>query len=99
LDNFGVNIQYLRGQGYDGAASMSGRFNCVQSIIKKQYKTAVYVYCSAHVLNLVICSSCEIACIRNAMGIIETVYNFLNTLKRQCVLQSEVKYQIQRKKN
>ncbi|KAF0748974.1 52 kDa repressor of the inhibitor of the protein kinase-like, partial [Aphis craccivora] len=90
LDNFGVNIQYLREQGYDGAASMS-EFNGVQSIIKKQYKTAVYVHCSAHVLNLVICSSCEIACIRNAMGIIETVYNFLNTLKRQCVLQSEVK--------
>ncbi|XP_025196209.1 zinc finger MYM-type protein 1-like [Melanaphis sacchari] len=89
LENFGINIQYLRGQGYDGAASMSGRFNGVQSIIKKQYKTAVYVHCSAHVLNLVICSSCEMACIRNAMGVIETVYNFMNTPKRQCVLQKK----------
>lgn len=96
--NFGINIQYLRGQGYDGAASMSGRFNGVQSIIKKQYKTAVYVHCSAHVLNLVICSSCEIACIRNAMGVIETVYNFMNTSKRQCVLQSEVRSKVSNSK-
>jgi len=73
---------------------MSGRFNGVQSIIKEQYKTAVYVHCSAHVLNLVICSSCEIACIRNAMGVIETVYNFMNTPKRQCVLQSEVRSKV-----
>lgn len=75
---------------------MSGRFNGVQSIIKKQYKTAVYVHCSAHVLNLIIsiCSSCEIACIKNAMGVIETVYNFMNTTKRQCVLQSRVRSKV-----
>lgn len=52
LDNFAINIQYLTGQDYDGAPSMSGRFNDVQSIIKKQYKTTVYVHGSAHVLNL-----------------------------------------------
>ncbi|XP_029348102.1 52 kDa repressor of the inhibitor of the protein kinase-like [Acyrthosiphon pisum] len=79
---------------YDGAAAMSGRFNGVQSIIKQQYKTAVYVHCSAYVLNLVICSSCEISCIRNAMGVIESIYNFMNTPKRQCVLQSEVRNKI-----
>jgi len=77
---------------------MSGMFNGVQSIIKKEYKMAVYVHCSAHVLNLVICSSCEIACIRYAMGIIETVYNFMNTPKRQCVLQSEVRSKVSNSK-
>lgn len=73
---------------------MSGQFNGVQAIINKQYKTAVYVHCSAHVLNLAICSACEIPSIRNAMGIIEAVYNFMNTPKRQCVLQNEIKSKI-----
>lgn len=27
LKNFDINLQYLRGQGYDGAVSMSGWFN------------------------------------------------------------------------
>jgi len=57
LKNFGIDLQYLRGQGYDGARS--GRFNGVQAIVKKQYKTTVYIHCSAHVLNLAICSACE----------------------------------------
>ncbi|XP_050058718.1 zinc finger MYM-type protein 1-like [Aphis gossypii] len=91
LKNFGIDLQYLRGQGYDGAAAMSGRFNGVQAIVKKQYKTAVYIHCSAHVLNLAICSACELSSIRNTIGIIEAVYNFMNTPKRQCVLQNEVK--------
>lgn len=83
LKNFGIHLQYLRGQGYDGAAAMSGRFNSVQVIVKKQYKTAVYIHCSALVLNLAICSACELSSIRNTIGIIETVYNFMNTPKRQ----------------
>lgn len=94
LKNFGIDLQYLRGQGYDGAAAMSGRFNGVQAIVKKQYKTAVYIHCSAHVLNLAICSACELSSIRNTIGIIEAVYNFMNTPKRQCVLQNEVKSKI-----
>jgi len=42
LKNFGIDLQYLRGQGYDGSAAMSGRFNGVQAIVKKQYKAEVY---------------------------------------------------------
>ena len=30
--SFGVDISKMRGQGYDGAASMSGKFNGVQLI-------------------------------------------------------------------
>lgn len=94
MEHFGIHLQYLRGQDYDGAAAMSGRFNGVQSLIKQQYRTAVYVHCSAYVLNLVICSSCDIFCIRNAIGVIESIYNFMNNPKRQCVLQSDVRNKI-----
>ena len=30
MKNFGIETQYLRGQGYDGAATMSGKYNGVQ---------------------------------------------------------------------
>jgi len=38
LTEMKIEVQYLRGQGYDGAASMSGRFNGVQACIKKNIK-------------------------------------------------------------
>lgn len=51
LDNlreFGIDTQYLRGQGYDGAAAMAGKYNGVQAYIKKEHPLALYVHCSAH---------------------------------------------------
>jgi hypothetical protein len=30
-----INLKYLRGQGYDGAAALSGEFNGVQAYIRK----------------------------------------------------------------
>ena len=54
LSGFGIDLTYLRGQGYDDAAAMSGRFNGVQAFIKEQHPLAVYVHCSAHSLNLAV---------------------------------------------
>lgn len=33
----GLELKYLRGQGYDGAAAMSGHFNGVQAHVTKNY--------------------------------------------------------------
>ncbi|CAH0563002.1 unnamed protein product [Brassicogethes aeneus] len=57
LQEFGVKTKYLRGQGYDGAASMSGKYNGVQAHIKKLHPLAHYVHCSAHNLNLAVSKS------------------------------------------
>jgi len=35
LKKFGINTQYLRGQGYDGAAAMAGKYDGVQAYVKK----------------------------------------------------------------
>ncbi|XP_050546050.1 zinc finger MYM-type protein 1-like [Daktulosphaira vitifoliae] len=91
LTDMKIEMQYIRGQGYDGAASMSGRFNGVQSCIKKEYKTAIYVHCSAHSLNLAITYACGVQSIRNTMGTIEKVFVFLNTPKRQAAFSKHVK--------
>ncbi|XP_041472075.1 52 kDa repressor of the inhibitor of the protein kinase-like [Lytechinus variegatus] len=90
LEGYGINLQYLRGQGYDGAAAMSGRFKGVQSHISKEYPNAPYVHCAAHSLNLAVSGSCNERPIKNCMGTIESVYSFLNTAKRQAVLKESV---------
>lgn len=41
LQKFGIDVKYLRGQGYDGAASMLGAFNGVQAIICQSYPLAL----------------------------------------------------------
>lgn len=87
LMKFGVDMSTLRGQGYDGAASMSGKFNGVQAHIQELYPTAVYVHCAAHSLNLAVSSSCEVPPIRNTISTIGRLYEFFNTPKRQSVLK------------
>lgn len=66
LQHLGIDTTYLRGQqGYDGAASMSGKFNGVQAHNKDTHPLAIYVHCSAHVLNLVVSKLCSATQIRN----------------------------------
>ncbi|KAE9542517.1 hypothetical protein AGLY_003378 [Aphis glycines] len=62
LEEIGINVKYLRGQGYDGAASMSGQFNGVQAHITKHYLLAHYIHCSFHSLNLAISDSIVRVC-------------------------------------
>ena len=90
LNEYGIDLQYLRGQGYDGAAAMSGRFNGVQRHISEEFPNAPYVHCAAHSLNLAVSDACNERPIKNCLGTISSVYNFLNTAKRQAVLQENV---------
>lgn len=46
-------------QTYDGASVLSSEVNGVQSIIRQQCPLAMYVWCSAHVLNLILSKSFE----------------------------------------
>lgn len=49
-----INIMDCRGQSYDTAANMSGKFNGLQTRIKEINPLAVYVPCGAHRLNLTV---------------------------------------------
>ncbi|XP_039254132.2 zinc finger MYM-type protein 1-like [Styela clava] len=50
----GLDLLKCRGQGYDGAANMQGAYDGLQAKIAAKQPLAVYVYCAAHNLNLVI---------------------------------------------
>ncbi|KAL4091238.1 hypothetical protein QTP88_025960 [Uroleucon formosanum] len=48
----GLKIENIRGQCYDGAASMRGSYKRVQARIREENHLAMYIHCNAHILNL-----------------------------------------------
>ena len=53
LRQHGIDIKDCRGQSYDNAANMSGKFNGMQTLIRQECSSAAFVPCSAYSLNLV----------------------------------------------
>ena len=53
LQRLGLPLERLRGQTYDGAANMSGKYNGAQAIIRQKQPLALFVHCSTHCINLV----------------------------------------------
>jgi len=78
------------GQGYDGASNMSGHLKGVQTIIRETYPKALYVHCVAHSLNLAVSKASNILPIRNCLGVVEKIYCFFNSPKRQNVLLNTI---------
>ena len=48
----GLDMSKCRGQCYDGAGNMAGKIKGAATRIRNEYPKAVYVHCTAHVLNL-----------------------------------------------
>jgi len=91
LTQLGVNLDYMRGQGYDGASAMSGKFNGVQSHITAVYPLAVYVHCCSHSLNLAVSDACTVAPIRNCMGTLGNISTFFSSsAKRRDALKQSI---------
>ena len=78
IAQFDLRIEKLRGQGYDGAASMSGRNEGVQAHILKLAPLALYTHCVSHCLNLVVCKSSTIPSIRNMLGVVSQIASFFS---------------------
>jgi hypothetical protein len=54
LSQHRLNIQNIRGQGYDGASNMRGGMNELQALVSKDCPYAYYIHCFAHRLQLVL---------------------------------------------
>lgn len=86
-----INFDFLRGQGYDGASAMSGKFQGCASRVMVHYPSALYVHCASHCLNLAIGDACSIPAIRNSIGSIkEIIFFFRCSAKRQSILNDKV---------
>ncbi len=67
LEGFGLSLNDLRDQGYDGASTMSGQKAGVQAKIREKQPKALYTHCAGHSLNLAILNSCSVPPIRNCI--------------------------------
>ena len=91
MRKWGFNMEKLRGQGYDGCATMSGSVSGVKTRVMQEYPSAKYfVHCRSHQLNLVIglVTSCKnVPVVRNFMGIAVKLSWFLvaSAIRRKIV--------------
>ena len=64
LDKLGLNIKDARGQSYDNASNMSGKYKGLQALLKNENPKIEFIPCAGHSLNLVgvnAVDSCEAA--------------------------------------
>lgn len=54
LEENGLDIKNCRGQSYDNASSMSGKYNGLQALVRQENDLALWVPCAGHSLNLVV---------------------------------------------
>ena len=78
LEENGLKVEDIRGQGYDGAANISGGYSGLQSRIKSHNEKALYVHCHAHCLNLVLVESAKSSQpFVRFFNLVESLYTFL----------------------
>ena len=78
LEKLTLDLNDLRGQRYDGADNMSGKYRGAAAIIQHDYTKVLYVHCVSHVLNLCVVAACVIQAIRNMYGVMEEFCLFFN---------------------
>lgn len=86
-----TDLAKLRGQGYDGAANMSGVYSGLQARIRQRNPSARFVHCCTHNLNLVINDSVtNVQEVRQFYEQLERIYVFFSSPRRWAML-SETK--------
>lgn len=89
LRRVGFETEWIVGQCYDGAGNMRGKYSGLATLIQKDCSKAVYIWCHAHRLNLVMNAvmSCS-SQVKNTLGILEELHSFMNGHKRNAIFQA-----------
>ena len=77
-----LSLSKLHGQDYDGASNMQGDINGLKTLILKENKSAFYVHCFVHQLQLTL-----VAIAKNHINIAEFFYvisNLVTVVKGSC---------------
>ncbi|XP_050064396.1 zinc finger MYM-type protein 1-like isoform X4 [Aphis gossypii] len=76
----------LCAQAYDGAAAMQGTYSGLRTFIQRENSKAIYVWCFAHLLNLVVVDTYD-SCsdTKNFFGHLQSVIEFMRARKRTTV--------------
>lgn len=89
---FGLNIEDVRGQGYDNGSNMKGKNKGVQRRLLDINPRALYMPCACHSLNLTLCDMAK-SCVKaiSFFGIVQRIYVlFSSSTKRWDVLINHV---------
>lgn len=93
LEALHLNVDDIRGQGYDNGANMKGKNKGVQSRMLEKNPRAFYSPCACHSLNLMLCDMAN--CCPKAVsffGVIQRIYTlFSASTKRWKVFNDHVK--------
>ena len=79
LKDFRLDLKDCRGQSYDNASNMSGKYSGVQARVLEENNKASYIPCMAHSLNLSGVSAAE-SCVNavSFFGFVEKLYAFFS---------------------
>jgi hypothetical protein len=78
LRELGLSGNFIVGQSYDGASNMSGIYTGLAARLREKFKTAIYIHCYDHRLNLSIKDACsQVSEIRNALGTLNSMHSFI----------------------
>ena len=78
LEEHAIHLSDCRAQGYDNAATMTGRYKGAQAKMEEQNSVAIFSSCGCHTLNL--CGNDFPECLPEAItyfGTVQTIYNFV----------------------
>ena len=90
--DLGLTMDNCRGQSYDGAGNMAGRYVGASTLIQHQFPKAIYVHCMNHRLNLCVADTCSLAMVQDMMGTVRKLSEFFrNSPKRQYHLVVKIK--------
>lgn len=79
LEGCKIDIAKCRGQSYDNAANMSGRYKGMQQKILEHNKYAAFIPCAAHTLNLIGRSAVDCCTIAvNFFSTVQLLYTFFS---------------------
>jgi hypothetical protein len=84
IKSFGLDIDDIRGQGYDNGSNMKGKHKGVQSRLQEINPRAKYMPCACHSLNLTLCDMAK-SCTKAVtfFGIVQRIYVlFASSTKR-----------------
>ncbi|XP_062201992.1 uncharacterized protein LOC133904509 [Phragmites australis] len=92
IKSFGLNIDDIRGQGYDNGSNMKGKHKGVQRRLLDINRRALYMPCACHSINLILCDMAK-SCAKaiSFFGIVQRIYVlFSGSTKRWKVLLEHV---------
>ncbi|GAV74974.1 LOW QUALITY PROTEIN: DUF4371 domain-containing protein, partial [Cephalotus follicularis] len=90
FSKYGLSLSSIRGQGYNGASNMRGEFGGLKSLIIKENKSAHYIHCFSHQLQLAFATAKNYVHVALLFNIVTNLLNIVGaSCKRRDQLQDK----------